>query len=120
MTLELSNRLREQNSTVVTSCVSPGRVSTNIFRDLNGVVGMVVNFLANTVFQTPEQGASGVLLAATSPEFATKHVKYIHMGKEAMPSRAAMDGENAKQLWEFSDQVVGLTDEERTNLWPKH
>jgi NAD(P)-dependent dehydrogenase (short-subunit alcohol dehydrogenase family) len=120
MTLELSRQLNERNSSIVTSCVSPGRVATNIFRDLNGVVGTVVNFLASTVFQTPEQGASGVFHAATASEFSNRHVKYIHMGKEATPSAAALDSEKAKQLWEYSDLQVGLTEEERTQLWPKH
>jgi NAD(P)-dependent dehydrogenase (short-subunit alcohol dehydrogenase family) len=122
MTLDLSKRLNERGSTVVTSCVSPGRVATNIFRDLHGVVGTVVNFLASTVFQTPQQGASGVLLAATSPEFSNRNVEYIHMGKEAIPSRAALDSEKAKQLWEYSNQQVGITDDEdeRNQLWPRH
>ncbi|KAG7669655.1 hypothetical protein Ndes2437B_g05835 [Nannochloris sp. 'desiccata'] len=120
MTLELSRKLSERESTIVTSCVSPGRAATNIFRDLHGVVGTVVNFLASTVFQTPEQGASGVLRAATAPEYARKHVKYIHMGKETMPSVAAIDGEKALQLWEYSNHQVGLSEEERNQLWPKH
>jgi NAD(P)-dependent dehydrogenase (short-subunit alcohol dehydrogenase family) len=120
MTLELSRQLTARQSSIVTSCVSPGRVSTNIFRDLHGVVGRVVQFLARTVFQTPEQGAAGVLLAATSPEFATKHVKYIHMGIEAQPSTAAVDSDTAQQLWEYSALHVGLSEAERTQLWPKY
>jgi len=121
MTLELSRQLKERESTIGTSCVSPGRVATNIFRDLHGVVGTVVNFLALTVFQSPEQGASGVLRAATAPEYARKHEKYIHMGKEAMPSAGALDGEKAKKLWEYSSHQVGLfLKEETTPLWPKH
>jgi NAD(P)-dependent dehydrogenase (short-subunit alcohol dehydrogenase family) len=121
MTLELSRQLNQRGSTIGTSCVSPGRVATNIFRDLHGVIGTVVNFLASTVFQTPEQGASGVLRAATAPEYARKHVKYMHMGKEAVPSSAASDAEKARQLWEYSDKQVGLSEEERTqHLWPKH
>jgi retinol dehydrogenase 14 len=120
MTFELSTQLTKRGSTIKTSCVSPGRVATNIFKDLNGIVGSVVNFLASTVFQTPEQGAAGVLRAATAPEFATKHIKYIHMGKEAMPSSAALDPGNSRKLWTYSTMHVGLTEEESKNLWPTY
>ena len=119
MTLELSRQLEQRGSSVTASCVSPGRVATDIFKNLSGVVGMTVHFLAANFFQTPEQGAAGVLRAATDPEYA-RHVPYLHFGKEASPSAAATRPDLAKEVWALSNQEVGLTAKEDETLWPKH
>lgn len=119
MTTELSRQLQQRGSSVTTSCVSPGRVATDIFKNLSGVVGMAVHFLAANFFQTSEQGAAGVLRAAVAPEYA-RHVPYIHLGKEATPSAAATCPDLAKKVWALSNIEVGLTAAEEEKLWPQY
>lgn len=119
MTAELSRRLEQRYSGVTTSCVSPGRVATDIFKNLHGVVGFGVRSLASMCFQTPEQGAQGVLLAASSAKFEGRSILYIHNSAEAEPSQAARDADLALTLWDFTNREVGLSQTDDLELWPR-
>lgn len=119
MTAELSRRLQARGSSVTASCVSPGRVYTNILRDFGGVLGAGMRAIASNFFQTPAQGAAGVLRAATSPEFEGRHVPYIHLGMEAAPAAEALDPKLGANVWELTVRQAGLMADEDAKLWPK-
>ncbi len=55
MTAELSRRLRARGSTVTAYCVSPGRVRTNIFANVPGLLRRPIELVAGLFFQTPKQ-----------------------------------------------------------------
>jgi NAD(P)-dependent dehydrogenase (short-subunit alcohol dehydrogenase family) len=120
MTLELSRRLVERGSSVTAVSVSPGRVATAIFGEGLGVLRAPVCALASVAFQTPAQGAAGVLRAAVAPELAVRHVLYVHAGKEAEAAPAARDAAVAAALWAASARDAGLTAAEDAALWPAH
>lgn len=123
-TLELQRRLQESAGgggntsahNVTATCISPGRVATNIFHSIPGCVRPIVQALARACFQTPAQGARTVVYAATAPELHGKQVLYYHDCKPAPVSAAGCDGLLAKQLWEVSEAFVGLTSHERAGL----
>lgn len=119
MTAELSRRLMQRGSSVTACTVSPGRVNTNIFQNIPGLLRRPVELLAGLVFQTPQQGARTVLRAAVAPELAGQHVLYMHAEKEAQPTAVARDPQLAADLWQRSVEAVGLTPEEDACLWPR-
>ena len=83
------------------------------------MLSVAAGVVSSLFFQTPQQGASGVLRAATDPVFEGRHVPYIHHAKEAVPSSTAQNTELAAALWEFSNVQVGLSPAEEEALWPK-
>lgn len=120
MTAELSRRLLGRGSSVTASSVSPGRVNTNIFEGVPGLLRPALRWLAAAAFQTPAQGASTVLHAALSPELQGRHELYLHACRPCAASPAAHDERLAAHLWEVSCQEVGLCPDDDDALWPRH
>ena len=118
MTAELNRRLEARGSTVTACCASPGRVATNIFHSLGGVLGPVLRSLASLAFQTPQQGASTVVQAATAPELQGRRVLYMHAGGEQAAAPAALDPALARGLWEVSVRETGMSAAQDDALWP--
>jgi NAD(P)-dependent dehydrogenase (short-subunit alcohol dehydrogenase family) len=119
MTAELSRRLEQRGSTVTCSSVSPGRVNTGIYSNVPGWLRTPLRWLAAAAFQTPAQGASTVLHAAMSPELG-RHELYLHAMRPCRASPAAYDAKLAGELWQLSNQQVGLSAAEDAALWPPH
>jgi NAD(P)-dependent dehydrogenase (short-subunit alcohol dehydrogenase family) len=117
MTAELQKRLVARKSSVTAVCVSPGRVATNIFNGVQGWLRHPLKMLAAIAFQTPAQGASGVL-AATALK-ATPMPLYLHKNEVAMPSAMARDPKLAAVLWDASNRVIGIPPEADDTLWPE-
>jgi NAD(P)-dependent dehydrogenase (short-subunit alcohol dehydrogenase family) len=120
MTAELSRRLQQRGSTVTCSSVSPGRVNTGIYGNVPGILRPALRWLAAAVFQTPEQGAGTVLLAALSPELEGRHELYMHAMQPSPAAPAARDPALAAQLWQLSVQDTGLSAAEDAALWPPY
>lgn len=120
LTAALARRLQQRGSSVTTSSVSPGRVNTNIFGNVPGVLQPVLRWLAAGFFQTPAQGARTVLHAALAPELQKRRELYLHACKPCTPSAAARDERLADELWELSNEEVGLSTAEDAALWPPH
>lgn len=120
MTQRLSAQLQQRRSSVTASSVSPGRVATNIFSSVPGVLQPALRWLAAAAFQTPAQGARTILHAALSPELAGRHELYLHNCKPCTTSAAARDPQLAAQLWHWSCQETGLSAAEDAALWPSH
>jgi hypothetical protein len=59
----------------------------------------------------PARSASGVALAAlvTDPRFATLSGKYFDRGEEAKSSPLSYNQDNARELWQSSMALSGLT-----------
>lgn len=74
----------------------------------------VVKAIAGVAFQTPKQGATGVLRAACDPAWGTNDAAplYVHLGKEARPSAAASDAALAEKLWASSERYCGVAGRE--------
>ena len=120
MTAALSSQLQQRRSSVTAASVSPGRVATNIFQGVPGLLQPALRWLAAAAFQTPAQGARTVLHAALAPELAGRHELYLHSCRPSTPSAAARDPQLAADLWQYSCQETGLTAAEDAALWPPH
>lgn len=93
-------------------------MATNIFASVPGPLRGPLEWLARLTFQTPAQGARGVLRAALAPELRGRHELYSHKGAAAMPSAAARDLALAAALWTLSCRETALSPADDDALWP--
>jgi NAD(P)-dependent dehydrogenase (short-subunit alcohol dehydrogenase family) len=102
-TVELARRLA--GSGVTANCLHPGFVRTALGRDVTGVLGVVVRFVAR--FQPgPVTGARTPIYLASSPEVADVTGGYFVNSRPAVPSGLARDALAAARLWSLSEQLV--------------
>jgi hypothetical protein len=59
---------------------------------------------------TPEKGAEGVVNLAADPVFETVSGQYFSDMKPARSSPASYNRDMARQLWEISASVTGVSD----------
>ncbi|CAL8465535.1 g5071 [Coccomyxa elongata] len=110
--LELQRRFAAEGTAITAHAVSPGRVNTGIFDNLPPLAKSLLKPLASALFQTPKQGASTVLYAATAPEVKARNMLYLHNMREARASQLAQDPHLAQQLWDASSAAVGWSSED--------
>ena len=106
-TRELARRYGSADLTI--NCVHPGGVSTNLGA---GQGGPLLRLLQKTVMRfmkTPEEGAQTSLYAATSAEAAGRNGAYYADCKLKQPAAHCRDDATAKQLWEVSERLTGVT-----------
>ncbi len=103
-TTELARRLEGTGVTV--NAVHPGPVATR-FGQNNGAVATFLTRVLAPFFRTPEQGAQTSIHVATSPTLEGVTGRYFANCREARPSRAALDAESARRLWEVSTKMTG-------------
>lgn len=102
---ELARRL--SGTGVTSNSLHPGDVATTITRDsrlLSIGIKLVQPFIL-----TPEQGALTSLHVATSPELEGVTGQYFDDCRPKAPSRAALDVDAARRLWELSERLTGLS-----------
>jgi retinol dehydrogenase-12 len=58
---------------------------------------------------SPEQGARTTLYVATSPEVENVSGRYFVKSQRKQPRKAALNREAARQLWQLSEQLTGVT-----------
>lgn len=109
-TTELARRLESDGVTV--NALHPGMVATR-FGTNNGIPGQIFNLVTGVFSITSEEGAKTVVYLATSPEVESVTGKYFYKEKEAKPSRVALDGDLAQQLWRKSELETNAIDELR-------
>jgi len=102
--------LRRQWPGVGAVAVSPGRVATGIFDSLPWPVGPLVRLAASVAFQTPREGARGVVAAVTDPALGPGAAApiYLHLGRPAEPSAESCDPETTARLWAASERYCGI------------
>jgi NAD(P)-dependent dehydrogenase (short-subunit alcohol dehydrogenase family) len=106
-TYELARRLQDANITV--NALHPGRVGTDIFKTDFSIFGGPLKWLIERISLTPEQGADNTVYLATSPQVEGVTGKYF-VKREAVPSSAvSYDEVLARQLWEISERITGLS-----------
>jgi len=103
-TRELCRRL--VGSRVTANVLHPGFVATNFGQNGKGLWTQFVK-LSQRGALTPEQGAQTSIYLASSPEVAGVSGAYFYNKKIVQPSKAALDDDLARRLWEVSMQLVG-------------
>ena len=106
-TYELSRRLEGTN--VTANCLHPGVIATKLLDDYMGG-SQDAGFGSGESFgDSPEQGAAVVLHVASSPEIAGITGKHFHDNAVRETAPVTYDGEHARQLWDASAKLTGLT-----------
>ncbi|MBR4915305.1 MAG: SDR family oxidoreductase [Clostridiales bacterium] len=106
-TRELARRVKDRGITV--NCCHPGAVATNIGIDRDTGFGKTVTRLLKPFFQTPEQGARTAIFLASDDSVSDITGEYFYKCKVARSSKRSKDMELAKKLFEFSEELVGIS-----------
>lgn len=102
---ELARRL--EGSGVTTNALHPGVVRTGIWNTQPGVIGLAMK-LVTPFFITPEEGAETIVYLASSPEVEGVSGDYFYQRRRSRPAPQAQNEEDARRLWELSDELTGL------------
>nr|XP_041571613.1 retinol dehydrogenase 12-like [Taeniopygia guttata] len=109
-TAELARRL--QGTGVTANAVSPGVVSTSIMRHFGWAMRALFALL-RPFMKSAQQGAASSIFCAVSEEAAGITGKYFDSScRLALPSLAARDAALARKLWEASERLTGLTEQD--------
>lgn len=103
-TIELAERLKGTGITV--NCLHPGAVGTQIGVDRSTGFGKTILKLLSYVFLTPEKGSETSIYLASGPDVIGVTGKYFYKKKITDTSALAADREQAKRLWEWSEEQV--------------
>ncbi|MBY3619651.1 SDR family oxidoreductase [Acinetobacter sp. CUI P1] len=106
-TKELAARL--QGTRVTVNCVHPGAVGTNIGVNRETGFGKSILKLLSYFFLTPEQGADTAIYLAMEPELREVTGQYYYRRKNQELTPRAKNKQEAKRLWQWSQEQVGLS-----------
>jgi len=103
---ELARRLA--GSGVTANALHPGFVATRFGNDSGGIVRAVLKVAKPIGAISPEEGAQTIIYLASSPDAAAVSGEYFYECKPATPTAEARNDEDAKRLWDISQQIAGL------------
>src|SRR5205823_4790558 len=106
-TRELARRIARESPAVTANALHPGLVASNFGRDNPPLVKLVMPIVM--LFGIDEaKGAKTSLHLATSPDVEHVTGRYFYKCREATPSAAAQNDEDARRLWQASlDLLAG-------------
>ncbi|KAF7148969.1 hypothetical protein RHSIM_Rhsim03G0188500 [Rhododendron simsii] len=102
---ELSRRLKEDGAEITANSLHPGPVTTNLFRHLSFVEGLVSK-LGSYVLKNVQQGAATTCYVALHPQVKGITGEYFADSNLAKASKHGTDVNLAKKLWDFSMNLV--------------
>ncbi len=105
-TYELARRWDQRT----VNCLHPGGVRTRLFRNFGGPLGWLIG-LSNLLKKSPEKGAQTTLYLATSSDVVETTGAYFVNCKPQLSSAPSLDLETAARLWDWTEQLLGLTSE---------
>ncbi len=105
-TAELARRL--EGTAVTANCFHPGFVGTG-FNHNNGRIMQVAMWIAQVFARKPDQGAETLVWLADSPEVANISGGYFVDKQKVTPSGAARDMDQARRLWQISEDMLAAT-----------
>ena len=102
---ELARRLDGTGVTV--NCLHPGTVATGYARDgdASGILAFGIKVIKPFILNA-EQGARTSVYLASSPDVAGVTGQYFVKCKARKPSAVAQDDEAARQLWNYSEELL--------------
>lgn len=103
-TRELAKRLSATQ--VTANCLHPGFVNTRIGEN-NRAIAWIAR-LVKLFALAPEEGAKTIVYLASSPDVAHSSGGYFYKCNPATPTTSAQNDEDARRLWEVSEQLAGL------------
>jgi len=103
---ELARHL--SGSGVTANALHPGFVATRFGNDSGGIVRTVLKIAKPIGAISPEEGAQTIIFLASAPQVAGLSGQYFYECKPATPTAEARNDEDAKRLWDISQQIAGL------------
>lgn len=99
-----------EGSGVNAYALHPGVINTELGRHLQDTFGPLVMLwkLAMPFIKTPESGANTTIYCAVDESISDHNGRYYSDCKEKQPAPQAENIEDAKKLWEVSEQLVNL------------
>ena len=107
-TRELANRLRGTGVNVYS--LHPGVIATELGRHIEKQLGIFGNLLVliYPFIKTPEAGAQTSIFCAVDESVDTETGLYYSDCAVKTPEPQALSDEDAKRLWDLSEQLTGL------------
>ena len=102
---ELARRL--SGSGVTANALHPGFVATRFGNDSGGIVRAVLKVAKPIGAISPEEGAKTIIYLASSPAVTGVSGQYFYECKPATPTAEARNDDDAKRLWQISEQIAG-------------
>lgn len=102
---------RGEGSGVTAYSLHPGVVATELWRYSGvtfGCVGSCIMGCIRPLFKTPENGAQTTIFCAVDESIADHSGRYYSDCKEKRPRPQAENMEDAKRLWDLSEQLTGI------------
>jgi NAD(P)-dependent dehydrogenase (short-subunit alcohol dehydrogenase family) len=99
-----------EGSGVTAYALHPGVIATDLGRhmeDMNYFTKMIWRCSSHLI-KTPDSGANTTIYCAIEPSLAEHNGKYYSDCSEVRPSAQAENMEDAKKLWDLSEQMVKL------------
>jgi NAD(P)-dependent dehydrogenase (short-subunit alcohol dehydrogenase family) len=109
-TIELARRLEGRDVGIWS--LHPGAVATRLGANNGGIAKLVLPVLA-PFFRTPARGAETSVYLCSEPEIEAPNGTYFVDKRPRKPARRARDRDAARRLWQESEALVGLREEER-------
>jgi len=103
---ELARHL--SGSGVTANALHPGFVATRFGNDSGGIVRTVLKIAKPIGAISPEEGAQTIIFLASAPQVAGLSGQYFYECKPATPTAEARNDDDAKRLWDISQQIAGL------------
>ncbi|KAG2537975.1 short-chain dehydrogenase TIC 32 B, chloroplastic-like isoform X1 [Panicum virgatum] len=102
---ELSRRLKEEGANITVNSVHPGMIMTNLMRH-SYVLLKVFQVATFILWKNVHQGAATTCYIALNPQLRGETGKYFADCNEEKTSKLAKSDELAKQLWDFSEELI--------------
>jgi len=102
---------RGEGSGVNSYALHPGVIATELGRHFGDTYGCFAQCLGNCIkplLKTPESGAQTSIFCAVDESIAEHSGRYYSDCREKTPKPQALNMEDAKKLWEISEQLTGI------------
>ncbi|XP_050225164.1 short-chain dehydrogenase TIC 32, chloroplastic-like isoform X2 [Mercurialis annua] len=102
---ELARQLKEDGVNITANSLHPGVISTNLFRHM-GVVNGIVDKIGGLVLKNVQQGAATTCYLALNPQVKGISGEYFSDSNVAKASNHGLNVELGKKLWDFTKKLV--------------
>ncbi|KAK4349095.1 hypothetical protein RND71_031850 [Anisodus tanguticus] len=102
---ELSRRLQEEGANITVNSVHPGLIMTNLMRH-SALMMSILKAFSSFLWKNVSQGAATTCYVALHPSLKGVTGKFFNDCNEYEPSKLAQDGDLARNLWDFSNNLI--------------
>jgi NAD(P)-dependent dehydrogenase (short-subunit alcohol dehydrogenase family) len=107
----MAEQLTETGVTV--NAMHPGGVKTNIGMNNGFIYRFYQNFVLSPFLSSPEISGEAIYYLVADPEMAKFSGKFFNQTIEEKAARYALDRVMGKKVWEISEKLTGLDNQEK-------